>query len=239
VPDAWEVDERSGPAETLHGSWPAVERDPSGRRVGVCRPTRAAVVLGSTQSPDVVDRAAARSAGLDVVRRRSGGGAVLVTPDDPVWVDVWVPSRDPMWQADVTAAFGWLGSAWARALERLGLGDVAVQGAGPGACTRWSSLVCFGGVGAGEVTVGGRKVVGLAQRRNRHGAWFHGACVVRWDPTALLGALDLPPAERAAAAAGLAAAVAGVADSAAPGSGPTREAVTAALLDALPADALP
>jgi lipoate-protein ligase A len=200
----------------------------------VCRPTRPAIVLGSTQSSDVVDRAAAASAGLEVVRRRSGGGAVLVTPDDPVWIDVWVPAGDALWKADVTGAFGWLGSTWARALEGLGLTGVGVQGPAPGACTRWSSLLCFAGVGAGEVSVGGRKVVGLAQRRNRSGAWFHGACLLRWDPTLLLATLDLPPAEREVATAGLAPAVAGVADALGSASGPSRDAVTTALLGSLP-----
>ena len=242
------VDERSGTAAELHGSWPAADAEPAVRRVGVCRATRAAIVLGSTQSPEVVDRAASASAGLDVVRRRSGGGAVLVTPDDPVWIDVWVPVGDPVWSPDVTGAFGWLGSAWARALERLGAGGVEVQGPTPGACTRWSSLVCFGGVGAGEVTVGGRKVVGLAQRRNRSGAWFHGACLLRWDPTVLLAALDLSSEERGAAAAGLTTAVTGVADMLGPtadadadadadagsGIGRVRQAVIAAFVDSLP-----
>ncbi len=230
----WEVDERIGPPAELHGSWPSVDRDPAVRRVGLCRPTHAAVVLGSTQSPEVVDAAAAEAAGLQVVRRRSGGGAVLVTPDDPVWVDVWIPSGDPLWSSDVTAAFGWLGTAWAEALSRIGLGGVGVQGPAPGACTRWSSLVCFGGVGAGEVTVDGRKIVGLAQRRNRSGAWFHGACLLRWDPTELLEVLDLSPGERAAAASGLAAAVTGVTDAPDPGSSTTRDDVTAALLSSLP-----
>ena len=188
----------SGPGRPPHSTgrgrrWTGIR--PSGA-VGICRPDRPAIVLGSTQTPGVVDVAAARSAGLEVVRRRSGGGAVLVTPDDPAWVDVWVPGGDPLWSPDVTAAFGWLGTAWADALGRLGLGDVAVQGSGPGTCTRWSSLVCFGGVGAGEVTVGARKVVGLSQRRNRSGAWFHGACLLRWDPTLLLEVLDLSPGER-------------------------------------------
>ena len=126
------------------------------------------------------------------------------------------------------------------ALDRLGVPDSEVQGAGPGACTRWSSLVCFGGVGAGEVTVAARKVVGLAQRRNRSGAWFHGACVLRWDPTLLLEVLDLSPGERAAAAVGLGAAATGVADALVgdPSLGgraiPDRDDVASALLDALP-----
>ena len=203
-------------------------------------PARPAVVLGSTQRPTVVDTGAVEAAGLDVVRRRSGGGAVLVTPDDPVWVDVWVPAGDPLWTADVSGAFAWLGSTWAGALGRLGVPDTEVQGPGPGVCTRWSSLVCFGGVGAGEVTVADRKVVGLAQRRNRAGAWFHGACVLRWEPSLLLELLDLSPGERAAAAAGLRAVVAGVADvltERSPTDGhdvPDRDVVVAALLDSLP-----
>ena len=82
----------------------------------MCRPTGPAVVLGSTQRTDGRRRRAPTAAGLDVVRRRSGGGAVLVAPDDPVWIDVWVPAGDPLWTADVTRAFAWLGTAWAGAL---------------------------------------------------------------------------------------------------------------------------
>jgi lipoate-protein ligase A len=62
------------------------------------------------------------------------------------------------------------------------------------------------------VSVHGRKVVGLAQRRNRSGAWFHTACIRHWDAALLLELLDLSPGERAAASEGLAGAVTGVAD---------------------------
>jgi lipoate---protein ligase len=212
VTDGWRIEARVGPAADLHAAWPSVVADPRTRAVAVCRPTAPAVVLGSTQSTDVVDASAAAAAGLDVLRRRSGGGAVLVLPGDPAWVDVWVPTGDERSSPDVTRAFGWLGETWARALRSLGLRDVAVQGAGPGACTRWSTLVCFGGIGAGEVTAGGRKVVGLSQRRNRHGAWFHGACLVHWDPDPLLAVLAVDAGERDAARAGLGDVSVGVAD---------------------------
>jgi lipoate-protein ligase A len=201
------------------------------------------VVLGSTQRSDVIDHNGSDvvdpygSDVIDVVRRRSGGGAVLVSPDDPVWIDLWVPAGDELWTTDVTRAFAWLGAAWGSAFGQLGLTGIEVQGPGPGPCTRWSSLICFGGVGAGEVTVDGRKVVGLAQRRDRRGAWFHGACLVRWDPTALLGALRFVGDERAAAAAGLSAAATGVADAAiaqGSASAPSADGITVAFLDALP-----
>jgi lipoate-protein ligase A len=236
VPDRWRIEERTEPASVLHASWPSVERDHRTPAVAVCTPTGPAVVLGSTQDSGVVDAGAAEAAGLAVVRRRSGGGAVLVTPDDPVWIDVWVPVDHDRWSVDVTHAFEWLGANWAAVIGDVGLSDVEVEGPGPGECTRWSSLVCFGGVGAGEVTVGGRKVVGLSQRRNRFGAWFHGACVLHWDPTPLLDVLSLPDAERSAARQGLAGAVIGLADAtevAGIDPSPTGAVVIAAFLDLL------
>jgi lipoate-protein ligase A len=162
---------------------------------------------------------------------------VLVTVDDPVWIDVWIPSVDPLWHADVERAFDWIGSAWASALGRTGIEGLSTHREGSVACTRWSKLVCFGGVGTGEVVTGdGRKIVGLAQRRNRHGAWFHGACVLRWDPAPLVDLLDLPEAERNEATADLAAAVAGVVDlvEAAGGTAPDASTVAAWLIAALP-----
>ena len=68
-------------------------------------------------------------------------------------------------------------------------------------------------MGTGEVvTADGRKVVGLAQRRNRAGAWFHGACVLRWDADPLVELLAMDAEERNAAVAGLAGAVVGAAE---------------------------
>jgi len=209
----WRLEERNDGASTLHGSWPTVAEDPSRRTVAVCRVTDVALVLGSTQSATVVDRSRLDAAGVSVVHRASGGGAVLVTPDDPVWVDMWIPSGDPLWHPQVDRAFDWAGRAWVDALTRMGIPGLTAHTQGFVACTRWSSLVCFGGVGAGEVvSEDGRKVVGLAQRRNRRGAWFHGACVLRWDPAPLVGLLAMEPAERQAAVLGLGAAVAGAAD---------------------------
>lgn len=207
----WRIEERTGSAAALHEGWPSATADPDRRAIGICRVSAPAVVLGSTQRPSVVDIERARAAGLAVARRRSGGGAVLVTPDDPIWVDAWVPRDDRLWADDVARAFDWLGDTWSRALEHLGIAGVSVHRGGLVACTSWSSLICFGGVGTGEVLdVDGRKVVGISQRRTRSGAWFHSACLRRWDPGPLLGVLDLEPDERAAAQSELAEAAAGV-----------------------------
>ncbi len=205
--------------------------------MAICRAADTAIVLGSTQPETAVDLPRAGAAGVSIVRRSSGGGAVLVGPGDPAWVDVWIPADDPLWLPQVDRAFDWLGQAWVEALDRLGITGVRAHTEGFVACTRWSSLVCFGGVGVGEVITGdGRKVVGLAQRRNRRGAWFHGACILRWEPARLVELLALDPSERSHAVSGLGAAVAGVADLAGELgiAAPDEEAVTASLVASLP-----
>jgi lipoate-protein ligase A len=210
VAGAWRLEDRIGSASALHQAWPAVEADATSRAVARCRVSVPALVLGSSQSERVLDRERTVAAGVEVAKRRSGGGAVLVTPEDPVWIDVWVPAGDSLWRSDVNRAFDWLGEAWVGALGRMGITGLSAHRGGYLSCTRWSGLVCFGGVGTGEVvTDGGRKVVGLAQRRNRFGTLFHSACVLRWDPAALVGLLDLTDCERQAAATGLGAAVVG------------------------------
>jgi lipoate-protein ligase A len=220
-----------------------VEDRPDLPTVGLCTVVAPALVLGSAQPEAVVEAVRAAKAGIEVARRRSGGGAVLVTPDDPVWIDVWVPAGHPLWRHDVSRAFDWLGDAWVRALTSLGLHGLAAHRDGTVSCTRWSTVVCFGGIGTGEVLTGdGRKMVGLAQRRDRRGAWFHGACILHWDPTPLVDLLDLPTGERHAAVAGLSGAVVGVCDLALEQRRAgrsdvalcNRESVAAALLASLP-----
>ena len=179
----------------LHGR----EIDWSRRSVTWCDVIAPAIVLGSTQGDDAV----ASGTTIDVVRRRSGGGAVLVAPGEVVWADVVVPAGDPLWDADVGRATWWLGDVWAAALDLAG---AVVHRVGL-VTTAWSPWVCFAGLGPGEVTVDGRKVVGISQRRTRDGALFQCAVPLAWDPARLLEALALSPADRASAAADLAGAV--------------------------------
>jgi lipoate-protein ligase A len=176
----WRVERARGSAAAFHArSMP----DPPERTVWVFAVDRPAIVLGSRQSPDEV-RA---PDGVEVVRRHSGGGAVWLEPASALWVDVVVPRDDPLWDDDVGRAAHWLGAVWARAA-----GEGAVVHRGPLQRTRWSGAVCFAGLGPGEVTVGGRKVVGISQRRTRAAARFQCVAYERWDPAPLLGALGLP-----------------------------------------------
>ena len=167
---------------------------PEGRVVRVATVTEPAVVLGSTQRLEVVDAGRAAAAGVDVVRRRGGGGAVFVGPGEIAWVDVFVPTGDDLWSADVAIAFHWLGAAWTAALVDVGV--EAVGHDGMQCTTTWSRLVCFAGLGSGEVSVEGRKVVGLSQRRNRSGSLFLCAALLRWAPATLVDLLALSDEDR-------------------------------------------
>lgn len=200
----WVVEHHRGPADHLHQLEQPAD---GGRRIWVLEATGPAVVLGSTQDPAVVDRAAADAAGVDVVRRRSGGGAVWVSPAEPLWVDVLVPRGDPLWDDDVGRAFLPIGRAWQRALAALGVDGTEVHD-GPLVHTRWSDLVCFAGFGPGEVRRAGAKLVGISQRRTRAGARFQCAVPLAWDPAPLAALLVEGPA--AAELAGVGAGVGGI-----------------------------
>ncbi len=189
-----------GSAQQLHDRDPfaSVPVVPS---VWRCEVDRAAIVLGSRQTNDLLDADACRAAGLDIAQRRSGGGAVLVRPADMVWIDVVGPTG---WLADdVRASMIEVGEWWRDALvdvvadpERLSVHRGGMID------TVWSSLVCFAGIGPGEVLLDGRKLVGLSQRRTRHGVRVQGLvhCRSAVGSMAALFAGDVPDEPLAEAA---------------------------------------
>lgn len=196
---SWAVEvRRESPADLHARPLP----DPLERAVWVADASVPTLVLGSGQPDDVVDRAACEQAGVAVARRRSGGGAVLVEPGRVLWLDVLLPAGDPLWRDDVAKAFLWLGEVWRDALMAL---DVPARVHEGGSCTTpWSRLVCFGGLGTGEVVdEAGVKLVGLSQRRTRVGARFQCMAMAAWEPAAIVSLLALSPRDRSDAVAAL------------------------------------
>jgi lipoate-protein ligase A len=202
-PSGWRVERSTGTAAALLEPWPPPDEqgDPV---VRLSRVRGRALVLGSTQDAALVDRGRAGSVAVDVVRRSTGGGAVLVDTDAQVWIDLWLPRGHDRWDDDIIDAALWVGDTWVQALEGLGAEVLAVH-RGPLAGTAWSGLVCFAGLGPGEVTANaptagvgagqsqnpGPKVMGLAQRRSRAGARFHTTAPLSWDPLPLLDLLTV------------------------------------------------
>ncbi len=190
----WRIEHSHGDAGAFHTRVPEAVRSITFHTVDV--PT---LVLGSAQSATDVDRRVADALGVQVVQRRSGGGAVLLLPDEFVWVDVVVPAGDPRWSDDVGAAMLWVGEWWAEALGSLGTpGHVHT-----GRLIRdaWSTQVCWTGLGTGEVVTAAAgpatavpaasKLVGISQRRTRSLARLQSMCHLRWRPE-LVAALVAP-----------------------------------------------
>ncbi len=161
-----------------------------------------------------------------------------MAPGAQAWLDIWLPRHDILWDDDVIRSSHWLGALWCRALAALGARHLSVH-SGPLARSDWTPLVCFSGVGPGEVTAGAAKVVGVAQRRTREGARFHSVALWRWEPSELIGLLALAPGEAARAVSALQGVATGLeAVTAAPGhsvsTGPVLASVEDALAAALP-----
>ncbi len=121
-----------------------------------------ALVLGAAQHAlhEQADRAV-----LDVLRRRAGGGAVLVGPW-MIGLSVALPASHPLAGNGLLCAYRWLGEALARALSFHGvqceaLAPRQLQGR-PREPADWA---CFGSLSPWEVLCQGRKIAGLAQAR--------------------------------------------------------------------------
>lgn len=188
----WAFEHHTGRATDFH----ALDLpDPTERAVWWFEVTGPAAVLGSTQAMSVIDRPVADAAGVEVARRRSGGGAVWLEPGGVTWVDVVLPRHDHLWLDDVSTSSLWLGEVWVEVLARLGhLG--AVVHSDSMERRSGSDLVCFAGLAPGEVTIDGAKVVGISQRRSRRGARFQCAVLHSWDPRPLVDTFSLEPGER-------------------------------------------
>lgn len=167
------VEVRRGTAADLHAYDPFVDDPGSGIRWLIGELTAPAIVLGSRQDPTILDRVACDRAGLEIVRRRSGGGVVVLRPGEIVWIDALIPVDDGDVPDDVRGSMIWAGERWRAALTPL-VGRGMVVHRGGMVDTEWSDLVCFAGVGPGEVLLGGRKLVGLSQRRTRRGIRIQG-----------------------------------------------------------------
>ena len=137
------------------------------------RPTCDLVVLGSSQPSDLV------IAEVMTVRRRGGGGAVLIAPTETVWIDLWVPAMSPLAESDVRHALLKAGAAFKTALEGAGaegleIIETAQSGRGP--------AICFDALGYGELALEGAKLLGLSAWRCRQGLLFQTAMYLREVP---------------------------------------------------------
>lgn len=147
-----------------------------GEQLWVLRPAAAALVMGSAQRPTDFDVDLLADDGVELAPRRSGGGAVFIEPAGMVWVDVLAPRGSRYWSDDLGETFLHVGVRWQRALSQFGISSELVRESPDR--TPEARQACWAGLGWGEVTVDGAKIVGLSMRRTRWGARIQGMAVI-------------------------------------------------------------
>ncbi|MDJ0852875.1 MAG: octanoyltransferase [Myxococcota bacterium] len=141
--------------------------------------------LGYAQRLAPATTEACRAAGVGVVRRATGGGAVLHGAD----LTYAVAAPEALLPGGLQGSYARLSRGLERALGRLGIAVTA--GDPPPEATEARPFDCFAVAAAHELCVGGRKLVGSAQRRGQGAVLQHGSLRLRPDPEAARSAAGL------------------------------------------------
>lgn len=151
--------------------------------------------LGYGQRSADVDFARAAALGWEVVRRPTGGRAILHT--DELTYSVTLPAGHPLAAGSVIESYRRISAALLNALQRLGAQAAADSQADT---LPTCGAVCFEAPSHYEVTVGGRKLIGSAQVRRFGGVLQHGSLPLTGDIARICDGLTFgDEAERAAA----------------------------------------
>ena len=138
------------------------------------------VSLGYGQPLDRhVDAAACRRLGVGVVRRPTGGSAIYHDgPERELTYSVAATAEDLGVSGDLLDTYRWIGRALVRGLNALGArAEMIPTGRG----LARDPAFCFARTGAYEIEVGGKKLVGSAQRRQGTSFLQHGAVLLGVD----------------------------------------------------------
>jgi lipoyl(octanoyl) transferase len=170
----------------------------------------ACLSLGYAQPVTDVDRARLAANGWDLVRRPTGGRAILHV--DELTYSVCGPQTEPRLDGSVLESYRTLSAALLIALQRLGIAAQALPKAIPVAApgptlaangaseigkltarpTSSQNPVCFESPSDYEITMAGKKLVGSAQARRKAGVLQHGSLPLFGDLRRITQSLAFP-----------------------------------------------
>lgn len=150
--------------------------------------------IGRAQSADIVNFPAVERLGWDVVRRASGGRAVLHI--DELTYSIAALDSEPRVKGGVLESYRRLSAGLLRGLKEIGVLPERAQAyyedqgeVGP---------ACFDGPSDYEITIGQRKLIGSAQMRSANLVLQHGSIPLLGDITRIVEGLELEMGERMA-----------------------------------------
>ncbi len=165
-------DDRSAPALRLYGWSPPC------------------LSLGRHQRSDAADLEFCRVRGIDVIRRPTGGRALLHHLE--LTYTLVAPLGEEPIPRHLQEAYRWICEPLVAACRSLGVdaeltsGEVNLQLPSPA-----STIPCFQAPAGGEVVVAGRKLIGSAMRSHGGAILQHGAILLDWDGRLQAGSMGL------------------------------------------------
>lgn len=139
-----------------------------------------AVSIGLLQPIESISEEACRQLGFNIVRRPSGGGAVLHQHE--ITYAVVVDGRVCPEGSSVMATYRWLAKGLTAGLRKLGI-EASLSNSNDRNCPSQHLIAsfCFARTSAADLTVEGLKLGGSAQARRRHFLLQHGSIPIRLD----------------------------------------------------------
>ncbi|HZW83257.1 MAG TPA: lipoate--protein ligase family protein [Candidatus Deferrimicrobium sp.] len=146
--------------------------------------------LGYAQKAGEVEWEVCRQYGVDVVRRPTGGRAIL--HDQEVTYSLTAPEEDPLVSGSILESYLKISRGLLAGMEKIGIKAEIVShkdlsGLGTGACFDSPSFY--------ELVVQGRKAVGSAQTRKNGTVLQHGSIIRELDVEQLFAVLHFPKSE--------------------------------------------
>ncbi len=172
----------------------------------------ACLSLGYFQSVTEIDEAECARRGIDLVRRPTGGSAIL--HDDELTYSLAAEETDPLLAGDILTSYYRISQVLAQGLADLGLKVAlapvasAPESPEPGEFSPARSngnrpAPCFMRPARHEILAQGKKLVGSAQVRRAGALLQHGAIPLAGDVAAITGLLAMDESRRSATAARL------------------------------------
>ena len=154
--------------------------------------------LGYAQPSSDVSTDALAARGWHLVRRPTGGRAILHT--DELTYAVIAPAENPVVEGSVLESYRRIARALLASLNQLSLPARADQTYPLPAGTERNGPVCFEVPSNYEITVDGKKLIGSAQARRQGGVLQHGSLPLTGDLTRILQGLSFENEESRQAA---------------------------------------